>query len=71
MKRRSIVAKKRQALVTERKYQGKYVAFSPSEGKKIIAFGRDPGVVIQKARRKGVSVPAIVFVPEEGVTYIY
>lgn len=65
------MSRKRQALVTERKYQGKYVAFNPSEGKKIIASGRDPAVVIQKARKNGVNVPAIVFVPEEGVAYIY
>ena len=63
--------KQRRARITDRKYQGKYVAFNPSEGKKIIASGRDPGVVIQKARKKGVSVPAIVFVPKEGVAYIY
>jgi len=37
----------------------------------IIASGRDAGAVIQKARKTGVKVPAIVFVPEEGVTYIY
>lgn len=63
--------KQRRALVTDRKYQGQYVAFNPSEGNEIIASGRDPGTVIQKARKKGVSVPAIVFVPEEGVAYIY
>lgn len=63
--------KRRRALVTDRKYQGKYVAFSPSEGKKIIASGRNPGVVIQKARKQGVEVPAIVFVPKKGVAYIY
>jgi len=64
-------AKRGQPLVAERKYQGKYVAFDPSEGKNIIASGRDAGAVIQKARKTGVKVPAIVFVPEEGVTYIY
>ncbi len=60
-----------QTLVTESKYQGKYVAFSPSEGKKVIAYGRNAGAVIEKARKKGVDVPAIVFVPKEDVTYIY
>ncbi len=63
--------KENRVLVTDQKYQGKYVAFNPSEGKKIIASGRDPGAVIQKAREKGVSVPAIVFVPKQGVAYIY
>ena len=63
--------KQRRALVTDRKYQGKYVAFSPSEGKKIIASGQNPGVVIQKARKQGVAVPAIVFVPKKDVACIY
>ena len=58
-------------LTVESKYQGKYVAFSPSEGKKVIASGRNAGTVIEKARKKGVDTPAIVFVPKEDVTYIY
>jgi len=58
-------------LIMEHKYQGRYVAFNPSEGKEIIASGRDPGAVIRKARKKGVSVPAIVFVPKKDVAYIY
>ena len=58
-------------LTVESKYQGKYVAFSSSEDKKVIASGRDAGAVIEKARKKGVDTPAIVFVPKEDVTYIY
>lgn len=63
--------KNSQMLVTESKYQGKYVAFSPSEGKKVIASGRNAGAVIEKARKKGVDTPAIVFVPEADVTCTY
>ena len=58
-------------LTLESKYQGQYVAFSPCDGKKVIASGRDAGTVIEKARKKGVDTPAIVFVPKEDVTYIY
>ncbi len=57
-------------LAHEQKYQGKYVAISPGE-EKIIASGQDPAAVIEKARKKGVSVPAIVFVPKKNVAYIY
>jgi len=60
-----------QTLVTESKYQGKYVAFSPSEGKKVIASGRNAGNVIEKARKRGVDTPAIVFVPKADVTCTY
>ena len=58
-------------LTVESKYQGKYVAYSSSDGKKVIASGRNAGNVIEKARKKGVDTPAIVFVPKEDVTYIY
>jgi len=64
-------AKNHLNLIVESKYQGKYVAFSPSEGKKVIASSRNAGTVIEKARKKGVDTPAIVFVPKEDVTYIY
>lgn len=60
-----------QTLVIESKYQGKYIAFSPSGGKKVIAHGRNAGAVIEKARKKGVDTPAIVFVPEADVTCTY
>jgi hypothetical protein len=63
--------KRNEALIKERKYEGKYVALSPSEGNKIIASGQNPSEVIEKARKKGVSVPAIVFVPKKDVAYIY
>ena len=63
--------KKADALVAEPKYEGKYVAFDPSVGKEVIASGKDPGDVIARARKRGVKVPAIVFVPKNGVTYIY
>ncbi len=63
--------KDKPVLVTEKRYEGQYVAFDPSMGKKIIASGRDPGTVIRKARKMGVSVPAIVFVPKQDLAYIY
>ena len=60
-----------QALVADKKYQGKYVAFDPVEGKSVVAFGQSAGTVIKKARKRGVKTPAIVFVPKENVAYIY
>lgn len=60
-----------QALVADKKYQGKYIAFDPAEGKSVVAFGQSAGTVIKKARKRGVKTPAIVFVPKEDVAYIY
>ena len=62
--------KQAKALVSDAKYGGKYVAFGVG-GKDIIASGKNPGTVIKKARDKGVASPAIVFVPEKGVTCVY
>lgn len=55
-----------------RNTHGSYVAFDPEKGSgDIIASGDNVGDVIDSARSKGVEVPAIMFVPQEGVTYIY
>ncbi len=68
------MAKKNQKmadLVVDAKYEGKYVAFDPSAGKKVIASGKSAGAVVARARRLGVKVPAIVFVPRPGESLIY
>lgn len=57
---------------TCRKPRSSYIAFDPEKGSKaIIAQGNNVGKVIDSARRKGVKTPAIIFVPKEGVTYLY
>ena len=58
------------ALASDAKYEGKYVAFGVG-GKDIIASGKNPGTVVKKARNKGIASPAIVFVPKKGVTCVY
>ena len=65
------VKNSQQVLVTDKKYEGKYVAFDPSKGKKIIASDKNPGKLIDKVRKMGISVPAIVFVPKQDMAYIY
>jgi hypothetical protein len=57
--------------VTKIEYEGQYIAFDPTKGKKVIAHDRNAGVVISKARKLGVAVPAVVFVPRHDLTYIY
>ena len=65
------VIQNKRVLVNDKKYEGKYVAFDSSKGKKIVASGKNPGTLIEKARKLGVSIPAIVFVPKGNVAYIY
>lgn len=63
--------RKMDALVVDPKYEGKYVAFDPGAGKKIIASGHDAGAVVARARRLGVKVPAVIFVPRRDEPLIY
>jgi hypothetical protein len=58
-------------LVVDAKYEGKYVAFDPAVGQRVIAFGRNAGAVVAKARKLGVEVPAIMFVPRHDEPLIY
>jgi formylmethanofuran dehydrogenase subunit D len=52
------------------KYEGKYVALD-SSCDKVIASGSDFGKVFDKAKKKGMEIPTIVFVPRSDVIYIY
>jgi hypothetical protein len=69
------MAKKRgrkvERLVVDAKYEGKYVAFDPAVGQKVIASGRNAGAVVARARKLGVEVPAIMFVPRRDEPLIY
>jgi len=53
------------------KYHDKYVALAGFNSKKVIAYGKDPRKVIEKARKKGFKEPVIVYVPDPNITYIY
>ena len=37
------VIQNKRVLVNDKKYEGKYVAFDSSKGKKIVASGKNPG----------------------------
>ena len=62
---------KPQTLVTEKKYQGKYIAYRSLNDRKILASSSDAGRVMAAARRKGASEPVVVFVPSGDVGYMY
>jgi len=52
-------------------YAGQYVAFDPTAGNRIIAHGRKSNRVAAEARRAGIEVPVIVYVPEKDTTSLY
>lgn len=62
---------KTEGLVVDAKYEGKYVAFDPCTGPKVIASGKNAGAVVARARKRGVEVPAIVFVPRSDEPSIF
>lgn len=65
------MARKQRNSVKNQNYQGKYVAFDPSDREKVVASGSNAGTVIKKARQKGIEIPTIVFVPKDNMTYLY
>lgn len=58
-------------LVSDQQYQGKYVAFTSSGRKSIVASGSNLNTVIKKAQKNGEVDPPIVFVPKRGTTCLY
>jgi len=60
----------REPLVSGKRYDGKYVAFAPGQGKRVIAWGKDPADVAKRARSRGVSEPALAFIPPAGAVMI-
>ena len=55
----------------QKKHIGKYVVFRGFNSTKIVAFDKNPGKAIEKARKKGVKKPVILFIPDPKKTYIY
>lgn len=53
------------------KHLEKYVAFADFNNKKIIAYGKDPGKVIEEARKKGYQEPVLMYIRDPRKTYIY
>jgi len=58
-------------LVNDKKYIGKYVAIVSFNDRKIIASGKDPITVCEKAEQKGFADPLIIYVQPHDVVNIY
>jgi hypothetical protein len=52
-------------------YEGKWVAFSSSEGQSVIeGSGATIREAVEKAQKKGINDPVLVRVPEEACSYV-
>jgi len=58
-------------ILSAKKYRGNYVAMATTGSCKVVAKAKKAGEVADMARKKGVSVPAIVFVPENNIVCLY
>jgi hypothetical protein len=53
------------------KYAGKFVATRSFNHKAVVASGKDPGGVRQKAIDKGCKSPVVFFIPRKNAIHIY
>ena len=60
-----------QVLIKEEKYCGQYVAVKDFKNSVVIASGKDPKEVHDKAIKKGYFEPVIIFVPLKDMVQIY
>lgn len=60
-----------QMLITESKYNGRYVAIKDFKEGTVISDGKDPQEAYEKAVEKGFNDPVILFVPYKGMAQIY
>jgi len=58
-------------LVNNKKYIGKFVALVSFNDRKIVASGKDPIKVCEKAEQKGFADPLIIYVEPQDVVNIY
>jgi len=53
------------------KYGGQYIAIASMEDRKVLASGKDPGVVLDEAKSRGTANPILVFVPEKDAVLLF
>ena len=61
---------KRNVLVTDTRYEGKFVAMASFSDRKVLASGNVAEKVYERACKKGASSPVVIYVPKHNETYI-
>ncbi len=59
------------SIPNNKKYQGKFVATASFTSKKVVASGRNPETVRERAVGKGYTSPVVVFIPDRKMYYIF
>ncbi len=67
----SRAGKQRGAIVNSKKYIGRFVAMASFNKRSVVASGKDPVDVMNRAEKKGYQDPLVIFVPPKGVVSIY
>lgn len=65
------MSEQERVLLTSEGYEGKYVALRSLLDRTVAACGDDPKIVMEQARRKGLTEPVIFFVPEHDISLVY
>ena len=60
-----------QALLKEKKYNGRYVAIKDFNDATVIGSGSNPREAYEQALKEGVLEPVILFVPHKDMAQIY
>lgn len=54
-------------IVKEKKYNGRYVALKDFDDFTIVSDGKNPKEAFEKAVKKGIPEPAILYIPNRGM----
>lgn len=52
-------------------YSGKYIAIKNPKSTSIISYGLTPQQALNKARKKGVENPFLLYIPDKNLVHIY
>lgn len=53
------------------KHYGKHIVTAGLNHNEILAYGNDPGKLVDQARKQGHKEPLIIFIPDPNITYMY
>lgn len=58
-------------LVNSNKYNGQYVAMVSAQDNTIVGHGNTPEEALNKAKKKGIKSPFLLYVPDKDLVHIY